>query len=76
MQTRTLLTIAAKLRPAIGSHVRLIGTGCAQSAYLEARNASDKAESMARYLAQHLDAPREQRAIFASACGLGSHFAK
>jgi hypothetical protein len=76
MQTRTLLTIAARLRKPIGAHAALIGTGCAQSTYLEARNASDSAESLARYLAQHLNAPRAQREIFAKACGLGSHIVK
>jgi hypothetical protein len=76
VETRSLLTIAARLRPLIGAHAQLIGTGCAQSTYLEAQCKSDNAHSLARYLCDHLDAPTEQRRIFASACGLGSHYVK
>lgn len=57
MLSRSLQTLAAQLRPVIGAHAYLIGTGCAQSAYLEAQARSDQAFSKARYLCEHLALP-------------------
>lgn len=76
MLSRSLQTLAAQLRPVIGAHAYLIGTGCAQSAYLEAQARSDQAFSKARYLCEHLALPATDRRAFARACGLGTHFVK
>jgi len=76
MLSRTLQTLAAQLRPTIGAHAYLIGTGCAQSAYLEAQARSDQAFAKARYLCEHLALPVSDRQAFARACGLGTHFVK
>jgi hypothetical protein len=76
MLSRSLQTLAAQLRPVIGAHAYLIGTGCAQSAYLEAQARSDQAFSKARYLCEHLALPAADRQAFARACGLGTHFVK
>jgi len=66
---QTSLTLAASLRKQIGAHAALVGrSDVTQDEYLAARSASDRAESLAKYLADHAYGPE-----FARACGLTTY---
>ena len=65
--SRTTDRLARILRKRIGAHVPMIGTGCTDDAYWTARAESDHAESLARYLAQHL---ARDAVGFAAAAGI------
>lgn len=66
---KTTYQIAKALRHKIGAHYRLIGqSGLTHDEYLQARSASDQAESTARYLMQYL--PTEKAAVIQSITGV------
>lgn len=72
MRKADYFLLAKTLRADIRANYECLGVGIEQSKYLELRAKSDWSTSMAKYLGEHLQLTKNDRATFLELCGLRS----